>query len=115
LFLDQITEGEEDSSKQNSAIKNVNTSSDSYQKNQTIFVVYIVERIVEVIDGPIDYTEWKAAYFNWIVLVQGRLSDLALYSMDHVEKYHVDDSTNEYFADCNDLKDSKKLQEHITK
>src|SRR5438874_6832044 len=81
--------------------------------NKITDLLHEVERIVEETDGRIDYTEWKATFFNWIVLVQGRLSDLALYSMDHVEKHHVDHATNEYFVNCNDLKDSKKLQEYI--
>lgn len=80
--------------------------------DKVVDLLHEVDRIVEETDRPTDYTELKAAYFNWIVLVHGRLSELSLYAMDHVEKYH---STNEYFADCEDLRDSKKLQEHITK
>jgi hypothetical protein len=78
-------------------------------------LLHEVDKIVHETDRPTDYTEWKSAYFNWIVLIQARLSELSLYAMDHVEQHHVDHSTNEYFEDTNELKDSRKLQEHISK
>jgi hypothetical protein len=105
------------SNKQNNKMRITKQEKDNFNRldKRLADLLHEVDKIVQETDKPADYTLYRAAYFNWIVLVQARLAELSLYAVDHIEEHHVDHSTNEYFENTDELKDSKKLADHIKK